>query len=84
MRFAAALLFALVICLVHLEPIRVSAQTCDDFEECTVNDMCRAEECSGTPITSGSCDDFNPCTVDDRCTETGCEGRPGPWGERHH
>ena len=53
------------------------AQTCDDFDGCTQNDMCSDGQCIGTPITSGgSCDDFNECTVNDHCTPDGCMGDP--------
>jgi hypothetical protein len=57
------------------------AQSCDDFDECTTNDMCSGEECIGTPTSTGSCDDFNDCTVNDRCDTTlGCTGDPAPPG----
>ncbi len=51
------------------------AQQCDDFDECTRNDMCTVEGCMGTPASGGGCDDFNECTVNDRCGEDGfCTG----------
>ncbi len=55
------------------------AQTCDDFNACTKNDMCFEGNCTGTPATSGSCDDFDDCTVNDRCGPEGvCMGDPAP------
>jgi hypothetical protein len=42
------------------------AQTCDDFNECTANDMCADGVCSGS-FQDGGCDDGNPCTTNDRC-----------------
>lgn len=55
------------------------AQTCDDFDSCTKNDMCSDGECVGTPASSGSCDDFNDCTVNDHCDPVmGCTGDPAP------
>lgn len=59
------------------------AQSCDDFNECTNNDMCNGDECVGTPTSTGSCDDFDPCTINDRCdasSPTGCAGSPAPAG----
>jgi hypothetical protein len=57
------------------------AQQCDDFNECTANDMCSGTVCVGTPQTSGGCDDLNPCTIDDRCQpDGGCLGTDAPVG----
>lgn len=42
------------------------AQTCDDFNDCTANDMCSNGECSGS-FQNGGCDDGDPCTINDRC-----------------
>jgi hypothetical protein len=57
----------------------VGAQTCDDFDQCTTNDMCSNGECSGTPTASGACDDFDDCTINDHCDpELGCTGDPAP------
>jgi hypothetical protein len=42
------------------------AQQCDDFSECTANDMCSAGVCTGA-FQAGSCDDGNPCTGGDTC-----------------
>ncbi len=60
--------------------IAAGAQTCDDFDSCTANDMCVDGGCAGTPSTSGSCDDGNECTVNDRCTPLGCMGDPATAG----
>ena len=43
------------------------AQQCEDFNQCTVKEMCSEGICTGTPSEGGSCDDGNDCTVDDRC-----------------
>lgn len=43
------------------------AQQCDDFDQCTANDICSDGVCSGSFQTGGSCDDGNPCTMNDRC-----------------
>ncbi|MDX2167786.1 MAG: hypothetical protein SF182_12005 [Deltaproteobacteria bacterium] len=55
-----------------------AAQSCDDFDPCTVQDMCSDGMCSGTPTTNGSCDDGDDCTVNDRCSAEGCTGDPAP------
>ena len=60
-------------------PGAAAAQQCDDFDQCTANDMCREGTCSGTPVSSGGCDDYNECTVNDRCGPDGeCTGDPAP------
>lgn len=52
------------------------AQECDDFSECTANDMCSiAGGCVGTPV-SGVCDDFSECTTNDHCLGGECTGAP--------
>jgi hypothetical protein len=61
------------------------AQECDDFDPCTVNDMCVDEGfgsfCMGTLGGQGSCDDGDECTVNDRCDAVeGCTGDPAPVG----
>jgi hypothetical protein len=43
------------------------AQQCNDFDQCTVNDMCFADRCNGTFADGAGCDDGNGCTVNDRC-----------------
>jgi hypothetical protein len=75
-------LFLAVFLLFHLlfHGANAGAQTCDDFEPCSSNDMCVDGECIGTPSDSGSCDDFDPCTINDRCTAMGCMGDPAPVG----
>jgi len=63
--------------LLVVGPGAVGAQQCDDFDQCTANDMCREGTCIGTPISIGGCDDFNDCTVNDRCGPDGeCTGDP--------
>lgn len=74
-----------VCCVVALFVTGVAeAQQCNDFQECTRNDMCTDGICMGTPATSGSCDDFNDCTVNDRCTSVEgfavCMGDPATIG----
>ena len=63
--------------------VAAGAQNCDDFDGCTVNDMCSAGTCQGTPQSGGACDDFDDCTVNDRCTNDPflpCRGDPAPVG----
>src|SRR5262245_32421444 len=55
-------------------------QQCDDFDECTMNDMCSNGECNGSPQTGGSCDDGNPCTINDTCASGTCTGAMAPTG----
>ncbi len=52
------------------------AVSCDDFDECTQNDMCQPDgECVGTPRPNGTaCDDGNPCTQNDTCQGGQCVG----------
>jgi len=65
--------------LLVVGPGAAGAQQCDDFDQCTANDMCREGMCSGTPISSGGCDDYNDCTVNDRCGPDGeCTGDSAP------
>lgn len=62
---------------------RAGAQSCDDFDPCTRNDMCTAEGCMGTRSGGASCDDGDECTINDRCDEEiGCTGDPAPTGTR--
>ena len=52
------------------------AQSCDDFDECTVQDACQADgSCKGTPKENGTaCDDGNGCTSNDHCQAGRCVG----------
>lgn len=55
-------------------------QQCDDFFECTTNDMCVGEFCTGE-FKAGPCNDFDPCTTNDRCVDDpvfgpDCQGDP--------
>ncbi|MGD9762283.1 MAG: hypothetical protein AB7V27_01020 [Candidatus Binatia bacterium] len=60
---------------------QASAQSCDDFDECTSDDICRNGICEGTPRSSGTCDDGDPCTINDQCGIDGmCGGDPAPAG----
>jgi hypothetical protein len=61
-------------------PTPTVAQQCDDFDSCTMNDMCVGDECTGTPRTGGSCDDGDPCTINDNCSSGNCAGTPAPDG----
>lgn len=54
----------------------LSAQTCNDFEECTNPDMCADGECTGTPVSGGTCDDADECTGPDTCAAGVCAGPP--------
>jgi len=58
----------------------VAAQTCEDFDECTVSDTCADGMCVGSPRNSGTCDDGNECTVNDTCVSGTCQGTPAPGG----
>ncbi len=71
--FSAALLLA-------LGAPRAIAQQCDDFFECTTNDMCEGEFCTGS-FQAGPCNDFDPCTTNDHCVDDpvfgpDCQGDP--------
>ena len=69
---------AAVTVVVLLGTPALRAQTCDDSDPCTVNDMCGTDgECHGTPQAGASCNDFNDCTVNDLCgTDGTCHGTP--------
>src|SRR5512144_3045605 len=61
------------------------AQECDDFDACTVNDMCSDGMCAGTFQIGAGCSDFDDCTINDRCVDDpilgpGCAGDPAPMG----
>lgn len=56
------------------------AQSCDDFDECTTNDMCADGMCLGTPRNGGTCDDGNDCTVNDTCVAGMCRGTAAASG----
>ncbi len=73
-------LFGLAVAtLLIVGPAAARAQQCDDYNQCTANDMCREGECTGTLQSGGGCDDFNDCTVNDRCGPDGdCVGDPRP------
>ena len=77
-------LFGLAVAtLLVVGPGAAGAQQCDDGLQCTVNDMCREGECTGTPMVSGGCNDYNDCTVNDRCGVDGfCTGDPAPLNTR--
>jgi peptidoglycan/xylan/chitin deacetylase (PgdA/CDA1 family) len=42
---------------------------CWDSNDCTLDDMCVAGECVGTPV---DCNDYSPCTTDACVDEVGC------------
>lgn len=47
---------------------------CDDFEQCTIADICLAGSCIGVAVPEGSdCDDGNPCSKRDQCVEGRCK-----------
>ena len=63
---------------------RTFAQQCDDFFECTTNDMCQGEFCTGA-FQAGPCNDFDPCTKNDHCVDDpvfgpDCQGDPAEPG----
>ena len=57
-----------------------TGQSCDDYEECTENDVCTDYEprfpggatvtCTGT-VADKTCDDYDQCTDNDRCMQIG-------------
>jgi hypothetical protein len=57
-----------------------SAQTCDEFDECTINGTCQPNgTCVGTPKPDNTtCDDANPCTINDKCVSGSCKGTADP------
>jgi hypothetical protein len=57
-----------------------AAVSCEDFDDCTANDMCADGMCVGTPLNGGSCDDGNDCTVNDTCVAGTCTGTPAAAG----
>lgn len=61
---------------VALSSTTAHAQSCDDFNECTMPDMCVDGACSGSMVSGGSCNDGNPCTVNDTCASGVCQGTP--------
>jgi len=76
---------AAVLLMLAAAPKVRAAQTCDDGDACTTNDMCTNGMCSGTFQPGAGCDDGNDCTVNDQCVmdpERGptCEGDPAPTG----
>ena len=64
---------------------RSSAQSCDDFDECTINATCQPDgTCKGTAKQNGtSCDDGNPCTTNDSCVSGQCHGTLDPSANGH-
>jgi len=54
------------------------AQSCDSFDECTVNPVCQPDgTCAGTPKPDSTpCDDGNPCTTVGLCISGRCTGFP--------
>lgn len=82
LRTAEVLIFAAV--LLALGTPRAFAQKCDDLFECTTNDMCQGEFCTGD-FKAGPCNDFDSCTLNDRCVDDpvfgpDCQGDPAPPG----
>jgi hypothetical protein len=61
----------------------VGGGSCDDGNECTINDTCAGDgSCAGTPDTGATCDDGSACTSPDTCTGDGsCLGAPIDCGE---
>lgn len=46
---------------------------CDDFEQCTVGDICLLGSCLGVQIENGvTCDDLDPCSHAEQCIEGVC------------
>jgi len=61
--------------LVGASAMPAAGQPCNDFNDCSTNDMCNENDfCEGTPQSGGSCDDFNECTTNDTCGPDGCLG----------
>ena len=67
MRWQERLAGAMMAVLVGAAASALQAQQCDDFNECTRNDMCSDGTCVGTSAAGESCDDFDDCTVNDHC-----------------
>lgn len=58
-----------------------NGKVCNDYNECTINDVCTAGVCGGTSILNGfACSDNNTCTYNDKCTGGVCVGTPQPVG----
>ncbi len=55
---------------------KFSNTPCDDFDPCTLSDVCEEGRCQGVPIV---CADGNPCTGDD-CHQGACTFVPEPDG----
>lgn len=67
----AAVSLGMLLLIVGVSATVTRAQTtCDDFDQCTSNDMCVVVEmfrlCQGTPIVGCSCDDNDDCTTNDK------------------
>lgn len=46
---------------------------CEDFEQCTVGDICLFGQCRGVNADDGlPCDDLDPCSLLDQCIEGEC------------
>lgn len=70
-------------CLLLLLPSIALAQACDDFNECSANDMCmEGGVCMGTLLDGSACDDGSECTTMDRCQGGFCRGTAIPDGTR--
>lgn len=74
-RSMVATLFVSVVGTIDFsQPPTAQAQACDDFDQCTVQDMCQADgTCRGTPQPNGTpCDDGNACTLNESCLGGSC------------
>lgn len=55
--------------------VPISGPSCDDGDQCTVDDKCSAGVCRGTVEAGLACDDNNLCSLEDHCTSAGvCVG----------
>jgi hypothetical protein len=54
----------------------IDEDTCDDGNDCTMDQCLGTDGCASDPLTGDECKDENPCTVADHCEEGECMGSP--------
>src|SRR5262247_151580 len=79
----ARVLFTLTLSAL-LRSAALSAQPCDDSNECTANDVCSGTQCIGISMPGASCTPFSERLVNFHCVDNGtrafCSGDPAPEG----